>query len=328
MRMKHRLTRFFGPVLTLGLIGGAVLLLYRSLSQMRLFDLWHDLHEFPPSSILIAAGLTAVSHLALTSYDYIGVRYIKRHLAYWRVALAAFTAYSISHSLGFASVTGTTVRYRLYSRWGFGAVEVAQIMAMAGVTLFLGMFLIAGIALLLDGAQVQAWTDLPSEGINALGVLCLTLVAAYGTVGYFRKEPLSLWGFQLRIPSPGFAGIQIAVSGIDWLLVASVLYVLLPANDVFNFGTFLGVFVAAYFLGIISNVPGGLGVFEAVILKSLSGSVPPEAVLSSLLVYRGVYHLLPLTIGGVIFLVNEFKRSQERLHRREPTGPKATDPRS
>jgi uncharacterized membrane protein YbhN (UPF0104 family) len=152
--MKHRLPRYLGPALTLGLIGGAVLLLYRSLSQMRLLDLWHDLHEFPPSSILIAAGLTIVSHLALTSYDYIGVRYIKRHLAYWRVAVAAFTAYSISHSLGFASVTGTTVRYRLYSRWGFGAVEVAQIMAMAGVTLFLGMFLIGGIALLVAGARV------------------------------------------------------------------------------------------------------------------------------------------------------------------------------
>ena len=315
-RMNHRLTRYLGPALTLGLIGGAVLLLYRSLGEMNLPALWRDLHAFKLQAILTAAGLTAASHLALTSYDYIGVRYIKRRLAYGRVALAAFTAYSISHSLGFASVTGTTIRYRLYSRWGFGAVEVAQIMAMAGVTLFLGMFLIGGVAMLLDGGRVEDWSDLPSYVVNALGVLCLTLVAAYATVGYWRRAPLSLWGFQLRVPSPGFAGVQIAVSGIDWLLVASVLYVLLPQNDVFNFATFLGVFVLAYFLGIISNVPGGLGVFEAVILKSLHGSVPPEAVLSSLLVYRGVYHLLPLAIGGVIFLVNELKRSLERAQRR------------
>ena len=319
--MKSRLTKYLGkslgPALTLGLIAGAVLLLYRSLSEMHLPELWHDLHETKLSAILTAAGLTVVSHLALTSYDYIGVRYIKRRLAYWRVAIAAFTAYSISHSLGFASVTGTTIRYRLYSRWGFGAVEVAQIMAMTGVTLFLGMFLIGGIAMLLDGGRVEDWSDLPSYTVNALGVLCLSLVACYGAVGYWRKEPLSLWGFQLRVPSPGFAGVQIAISGIDWLLVASVLYVLLPENDVFNFATFLGVFVLAYFLGIISNVPGGLGVFEAVILKSLHGSVPPEAVLSSLLVYRGVYHLLPLMIGGVIFCVNELKRSRERAQRRD-----------
>jgi uncharacterized membrane protein YbhN (UPF0104 family) len=295
---------------TVALLTGAAYLLYRSLKNVELMKLWHELQVFPPSAIALAILLTAASHLALTSYDYIGVRYIRRPLSYWRVALAAFTAYSISHSLGFAAVTGGAVRYRMYSRWGFGAVDVAQIMAMAGITLFLGMFLIGGIALLLDGAQVQAWTDLPSEGINTLGVLCLAVVFFYGTIGFIRQEPLRLWGFELAVPSPRFAAIQIAVSGIDWLIVASVLYVLLPPNDVFTFPTFLGVFVVAYLLGIISNVPGGLGVFESVILITLQQSVPTETIVSSLLVYRGVYHLLPLMIGGTIFLVTELRRTR------------------
>lgn len=296
--------------MTVALLTGAAYLLYRSLKNVELMKLWHELQVFPPSAIALAILLTAASHLALTSYDYIGVRYIRRPLSYWRVALAAFTAYSISHSLGFAAVTGGAVRYRMYSRWGFGAVDVAQIMAMAGITLFLGMFLIGGIALLLDGAQVQAWTDLPSEGINTLGVLCLAVVFFYGTIGFIRQEPLRLWGFELAVPSPRFAAIQIAVSGIDWLIVASVLYVLLPPNDVFTFPTFLGVFVVAYLLGIISNVPGGLGVFESVILITLQQSVPTETIVSSLLVYRGVYHLLPLMIGGTIFLVTELRRTR------------------
>jgi uncharacterized membrane protein YbhN (UPF0104 family) len=294
--------------MTVGLAAGAIYLLYRSLKNVDLVKLWHELHAFSTTSILIAIGLTAASHLALTSYDYIGVRYIKRPLAYWRVALAAFTAYSISHSLGFAAVTGGAVRYRMYSRWGFSAVEVAQIMAMAGITLFLGMFTIGGVALLLDGARVQAWTDLPSAGINAVGVLFLLVVACYGTIGFIRPEPLRLWGFELAIPSPRFAAVQIAVSGLDWLLVASVLYVLLPPNDVFTFPTFLGVFVVAYLLGILSNVPGGLGVFESIVLITLQQSVPTETIVSSLLVYRGVYHLLPLTIGGSIFLLTELRR--------------------
>jgi uncharacterized membrane protein YbhN (UPF0104 family) len=297
-------------MVTVALLAGAVYLLYRSLKNVELVKLWHELQVFPPSAIALAVLLTAASHLALTSYDYIGVRYIRRPLSYWRVALAAFTAYSISHSLGFAAVTGGAVRYRMYSRWGFGAVEVAQIMAMAGITLFLGMFLIGGIALLLDGAQVQAWTDLPSEGINTLGVLCLAVVFFYGTIGFIRQEPLRLWGFELKVPSPRFAAIQIAVSGVDWLIVASVLYVLLPPNDVFTFPTFLGVFVVAYLLGIISNVPGGLGVFESVILITLQQSVPTETIVSSLLVYRGVYHLLPLMIGGTIFLLTELRRNR------------------
>jgi len=307
-------------------LAGAAYLLYRSLKNVELVKLWHELHEFPPSAIALAILLTAASHLALTSYDYIGVRYIRRHLSYGRVALAAFTAYSISHSLGFAAVTGGAVRYRMYSRWGFSAVEVAQIMAMAGITLFLGMFLIGGIALLMDGGQVQAWTDLPSEGINALGVMCLAVVFFYGTIGFIRRDPLVLWRFKLAVPSPLFAGVQIAVSGLDWLIVASVLYVLLPPNDVFTFPTFLGVFVVAYLLGIISNVPGGLGVFESVILVTLQQSVPTETIVSSLLVYRGVYHLLPLAVGGTIFLVTELRRTRSKFNptpRHEPAAYRA-----
>lgn len=299
--------------MTVGLIAGAAYLLYRSLKDVELWRLWQELHRFPASSIGIAIGLTVISHLALTSYDYIGVRYIRKPIAYWRVALAAFTAYSISHSLGFPAVTGGTVRYRFYSRWGCNAVDVARIIAMAGITLFLGMFTIGGIAMLLDGNRVKAWTGLPSTSINVLGVLSLGVVVAYGLIGFFRRDPLKILGFEIAIPSPRFAAIQIAVSGIDWLVVASVLYVLLPPNDVFNFATFLGVFVLAYLLGTLSNVPGGLGVFESIILVTLRHDVPTEAIVSSLLVYRGVYHLLPLTIGGAIFLFTELRYSHAKL---------------
>jgi uncharacterized membrane protein YbhN (UPF0104 family) len=287
---------------------GAAVLLYRSLRDVELWKLWSELQAFPPSSIATALGLTAISYLALCSYDYIGVRYIKRPIPYRRVALAGFLAYSISHSLGFPAVTGGTVRYRLYSRWGCGAVEVAQIMAMAGITLFLGMFTIGGVAMLLDGARVKEWTGLPSDGINGLGVLFLLIVIAYGLMGFFRREPIRILGYEIAIPGPRFAGVQIAVSTVDWLVVGSVLYVLLPPNDIFTFPTFLGVFVLAYLLGTLSNVPGGLGVFESIILVTLHPAVPTETIVSALLVYRAVYHLLPLAIGGSIFLLLEVTR--------------------
>ncbi|MEA2756607.1 MAG: glycosyltransferase 2 family protein [Aliidongia sp.] len=312
LNKSNKLARFGGPAFTLVLMAGAAYLLYRSLKDVELWKLWREMHRFPPASIGAALGLTALSYLALTSYDYIGVRYAKLPIAYWRVALAAFTAYSISHSLGFPAVTGGTVRYRFYSRWGCNAVEVAQIMAMAGITLFLGMFTIGGIALLLDGARVKAWTGLPSDGINALGVISLGVVVAYGLIGFVRRDPLKFLGYEIAVPSPRFAAIQIAVSGIDWLVVASVLYVLLPPNDIFTFPTFLGVFVLAYLLGTLSNVPGGLGVFESIILITMQQSVPTETIISSLLVYRGVYHLVPLMIGGSIFLASEFRRSHAK----------------
>jgi uncharacterized membrane protein YbhN (UPF0104 family) len=307
--MTKRLLRLAGPVTTVALAAGAIYLLNRSLRDVRWVDLWPALREVPRSSVFAAIGFTALSHLALTFYDYIGVIYIRRRLAYWRVAVAAFMAYSISHSLGFAAVTGGTVRYRMYSRWGFGAVEVAQIMAMAGVTLALGMLLIGGVALLLDGRQVQDWTDLPSAGINALGAAALVIVAGYAVIGFLRREPLRLWGFQLDIPTPRFAALQIALSGTDWLAGAAAFYVLLPAAPHLAFPTFVGVFVIAYMMGTLSNIPGGLGVFESIILITLRQELPTEAIVSALLVYRAVYHLLPLSIGGPAYLLTELRRA-------------------
>jgi uncharacterized membrane protein YbhN (UPF0104 family) len=309
--MTGRQRRIAGPLVSLLLLAGAGILLDRSLQDLRWVELRHALGEFPLRSILIAAALTAASHVALSIHDYIGVRYIKRRIGYPRVLLAAFTAYSISHSLGFPAVTGGTVRYRMYSRWRLSAVEIAEIMAMAAVCMFLGMFEIGGLALLLDGHRVQEWSDLPSFVTNALGVVFLGIVAFYGLIGHIRREPLRIWRYSLAVPSPRFAAVQIAISGIDWLLVSSVLYVLLPPNPIFTFPTFLGVFVLAYLLGTLSNVPGGLGIFEGIIVFSLHNTVPIESIVSSLLVYRAVYHLLPLTVGGTIFLIMEVRRNRE-----------------
>ncbi|HWK45312.1 MAG TPA: lysylphosphatidylglycerol synthase domain-containing protein [Stellaceae bacterium] len=309
--MSTRRRRFTGLAAGIVLFAGALVLLDRSLHGVRLDQLWHELRQFPASSIALAVLLTIISHSALTAYDAIGVYYIRRHLAYWRIALAAFLAYSISHSLGFAAVTGGAVRYRLYSRWGISAVEVAQIMGMGGVTLFLGMFSIGGIALLFDAGRVQGWLDLPLGLCSALGILCLAVVAGYGMIGLIRQKPIRVGSFELAIPSPRFAAFQIVISAVDWLLVASVLYVLLPSSPTFGFPNFLGVFVLAYLLGILSNVPGGLGVFESIILFTMTPAVPAPAVLSALLVYRGVYHLLPLSVGGVTFIATELWRRRK-----------------
>jgi uncharacterized membrane protein YbhN (UPF0104 family) len=301
---SHLLPRIVGPVTSLALLAGAVFLLTRSLKDLRLAEVGAALHALPIHSIVLAIGLTFASQLALSIYDYIGIRYIKSPLSYPRTALTSFMAYSISHSLGFAAVTGGTVRYRMYSRWGLGAIEVAQVMGMAGITLFLGMFEIGGVALLLDGARVKEWSDLPQTATNALGVLFLTLVVTYVTIGFFVPRNLKIGSFKLTVPSPLFAITQILVSSADWLLVASVLYVLLPDNV--SFMVFLGSFVLAYMLGTLSNVPGGLGVFESIIVVSLHHTISPEAIVGSLLAYRCVYHLMPLAIGGTLFLCFEF----------------------
>jgi uncharacterized membrane protein YbhN (UPF0104 family) len=53
--------------------------------------------------------------------------------------------------------------------------------------------------------------------------------------------------------------------------------------------------------GIISHVPGGLGVFETITLVDLSNEVPGDQVLAALLLFRVMYFLVPLVTACALF---------------------------
>src|SRR4029453_7761220 len=79
-----------------------------------------------------------------------------------------------------------------------------------------------------------------------------------------------------------------------------------------TFLSFLGVFLVAILLGMISHVPGGVGVFEGLMLLLLEPYLPPTVVLPALVVFRAVYYLLPFSIALVALVVDEVW--QRRAH--------------
>ena len=62
--------------------------------------------------------LTTISFLALTGYDALALRQLRLHVPYPTTALASFTSYAISFTLGFPLITAGTVRYWIYSHQG------------------------------------------------------------------------------------------------------------------------------------------------------------------------------------------------------------------
>ncbi len=86
-----------------------------------------------------------------------------------------------------------------------------------------------------------------------------------------------------------------------------MLFVLLP-TDTIGWPAFLAVFSIAVALGVISHVPGGLGVFETVIVAALGHTANVDQVLGALVLYRLIYNVLPLALA-VVFVVGAEVRS-------------------
>jgi phosphatidylglycerol lysyltransferase len=236
----------------------------------------------------------------LTLYDVLALRHIGRTLPYRRVALASFTAYAFSHALGFASVIGPSVRYRIYTPMGLSAGEVAETSAFVVVTFMTGIIAVFPLVALLDPSSLETLGISRPAGI-AIGTLGLLLMAGYVGLGWWIERPIRLFGYPLHLPRPRTAGAQIALSVADLSLVAAVLYACLPHASAVGYPHVLAVYVLAFVAGLISHVPGGLGVFDAVVVVGLSARLPADQILAGLLAFRVVYQLVPLVSAGALF---------------------------
>ena len=269
---------------------------------------WHELSadvvHTRPSQLLAAALLTAVNYLVLTTYDLLAFAYIRKTMARGRILVASFLSYAISNNVGFAMLSGASVRYRFYTRWGVTSEELSRIVFSYSVTFWLGLLGLGGLSLV--------WSQLPEAGalparplLRAAGWVLMLSPAAYLVATMVRRAPMRIRRFEVPLPTPAIAIGQIAASAADWALAGAVLYVLLPAGRP-DLLTFLGSFLVAILLGMISHVPGGVGVFEGLMVLLLRPYVASADLLPALVVYRVVYYLLPLIIGVAGLVVDEF----------------------
>jgi phosphatidylglycerol lysyltransferase len=302
--MKRKDLKRFSPLLVLAIFLLAVWSLHRTLEEYRFSDILQQIREFPPARILGAAGMTAVCYLALTLHDHLGLRYLGRSLSLGRITVASFTSYAFSRNVGFALLSGGSVRYRFYSSWGLKAEEIVRLIAFAAMSFILGMATMGGSILLFFTAALPDLPQLPLHLLKPVGALALVAVGSYLLLIFFRRNPMLLWGWRLPVPTFRQALAQVLVGSLDWMLTASVLFLLIPPTVDLSLPHFLQIYLLAQLAVIITHVPGGLGVFESVFLLLTPGLSAP-ALFGALLVYRGIYFLLPFCLAAVTLLCFE-----------------------
>lgn len=287
-------------LLPVTLLAAAAWTLHLELRGFHLRDVERELALLPGGVLALAAGITALDYLLLSGYDLLALRYAGRSLPLPRVIFTSFVSYAFGNNVGLALLSSGSVRFRLYSQWGLSAVEITRVVAFTASQLWAGLLPLGGVALL-AGVPVP----LPAWAARTLGVAALAAVAAYLGAAVRGGRALRLRGFTFPVPSPGLAVAQVAVSAADWALAALVLHALLPAGSPLSFPQLLGLFVAAQVAGLASQVPGGLGVFDSIVLAALTPAVPAPAVVSSLLAYRLVYYLGPFLLAFGLLVAHE-----------------------
>src|SRR5579863_1760792 len=291
IRWNHARLRRLGLAISLIIVSTSLFIFVRTIIRVDPRQLQAAFASTGFDQIAAAFALAALSYLALTGYDGLALKHLRIRVPYKLTALASFTSYAISFTLGFPLITGAAVRYWIYGPGGLSAGKVASLTIVAGITFWLGMGLVVG-AGFLSASEPIAYIDHFHPLANrliGLGVIGALIVYLAWVGGARRREAAVLGGF--RFPGLLLTLGQMALGVVDICSAAAALYVLLPRDDRLGFPTFATLYSFASMLGIASHAPGGLGVFEATILQGVGGS--ENAVLASLLIFRGVYYVVP-----------------------------------
>ena len=245
--------------------------------------------------------LVMASYGSITLYDLLALRTIGRKDVPYRIAaLASFTSYPIAHGVGAVALISPVIRYRIYSCNGIGAIDVANICFLTGLTFWLGNMTALGLSLLYEPGAIGLIDYLPPEVNRLLAAALLLGVAGFLVWSWLSPRSLGTRRWPVRLPSGPLVLLQIVIGLFDLGAAALAMYVLIPAGLDIGFFRLTAVFIAATLLGFASHAPAGLGVFDATILIGLGGE-DREPLIAALLMFRFLYHFASLLFALGLF---------------------------
>ena len=293
--------RGLGVVVGIAIAAMAIYALTHALKHVNYGEVLAIVGRTNPGLIALALLLVACSYGSLTVYDLLALRTIGRSDVPYRIAaLASFTSYPIAHGVGAVALVSPVIRYRIYSCNGLGPVDVANICFLTGLTFWLGNLTALGLSLFYEPGAIGLMDYLTPQLNRVLAAVVLLAIAAFVVWSWLAPRQLGTRRWPVRLPSGPMVLLQIALGVFDLGAAALAMYVLIPAGVNIDFYQITAVFIAATLLGFASHTPAGLGVFDAAILLGLGGD-DKEPLLAALLMFRFLYHFLPLVLALALF---------------------------
>ena len=332
-----RFLDFFWPALGLVAVVWSVQLLYGKLKAEAATDaatkalldaggLWsnivviatvigHKIADIPPSGYLLAGLSTLLAYAALAWYDRIALLHLNRAqgISWIYISVCSFVTYALSHNIGASVFSGGMVRFRAYTAKGLSPAEVALLVALCSFTFGFGTILLLGLVLvgephiLKPMVTLAPWFAISETVARVIGFGLLAFCALYTLGSWLHFKPLKVGSFEIVYPRMGIVARQYVAAPLELVGAAGIIYFALPVEGNPGFFIVLGAFLLSFSAGLLSQVPGGVGVMEAVFL-AIMPTMPAPAVFAALLVWRLFYLILPLVFSLPVVLL--FERSQ------------------
>jgi uncharacterized membrane protein YbhN (UPF0104 family) len=303
--------------LTALFFAGLALLLVERARALDWDSVGNALAAYDAETLAFAGLLAALSYGLYCGFDLFGRRYTGHRLTTGAVVSTAFVSYAFNLNLG-ALVGGVGFRYRLYSRYGLDAATITRVLGLSMVSNWLGYLPLAGAVFASGVVSLPPQFRVGEMALQALGLLLLLAAPAYlALCAFSSRRYWRVRGLRIDLPHAPLACAQLLLSIANWLTIAGVVWVLLGAGVAYP--AVLAALLLGAIAGVLTHVPAGLGVLEAVFLTMLAGRLPEAPILAALLAYRAIYYLLPGLVALLIYLGLEAKARWRPLTLRSPT---------
>jgi len=287
-----------------------IFLVVKEISQYSISEIITAFSEIPLKNLLFASIVTFVDYLIIAAVDNLGFVWLGyRDLSLKRFILAA-AGNAIWCNAGV--LAGSTAKFRLYRSHGLDTIDIASLVTFTSVTYFLGLFFLGGLIYLIEPFQLPSFisTDLISGTTGILGIVLLSLVAGYFLICILPGwKSIKTGSRNISLPSPQIAVFQVILASMDWLLASAVLMILVPDSFGLSAVQVIKTFVTAQIAVLVSQVPGGIGIFEGMVLLMLPEKVSASQGFATVLAFRTVFSIIPLLLSSSFFGIHELQNN-------------------
>ncbi|RYX96680.1 MAG: UPF0104 family protein [Comamonadaceae bacterium] len=283
------------------------------------------LKTYPAATLVGAVALAASSYTLYSCFDLLGRHYTGHPLPRRTVMLVTAISYAFNLNLG-SWVGGVAFRYRLYSQLGLAIGTITRVMSLSMLANWIGYILLAGATFTFAPPTLPDNWAISSTGLRWVGMLLLVIALAYlGLCAFSRQRVFAVRGHQIELPSISLALVQVGMGAANWLIMSGIIFVLLRHQV--EFAAVVSVLLLAAIAGVLTHVPGNIGVLEAVFVALLGHLMPQTELLAALVGYRVLYYLLPLTFGALAYLAFELRMKHASSPVKSPAARSGAQPR-